>query len=110
MAIKIRGQHKGKYISKLLFSNNRKNDSITIIPESIKLIHKNCKGEVIEHEKLEQDLTCYKKIYSPDDLTDKITEHIHVEFLVGNKKEIVEFTLLIQKKLHYTWWDIMMGV
>lgn len=83
-------------------------------------MHKDKEGNVIKYNKIEHDLDrkptgeyrrhYYRKIYDSSNLPKEITEYINVEVVIDGKKEQIEYTLPIIKRLHYTWWDVMMGV
>ncbi len=113
-------ENKGKYISEIIFSNFTIDDDIQLIPESIVLLHKDKNGKTIQHEKISHDLTrkpegkyrqhYYRKIYNPGKLPNEISEYICLEVIIKGVKEKIEYHLPIEKVLHYTWWDVMMGV
>ncbi len=113
-------ENKGKYISEIMFSEFTTDDDIQLIANSIILIHKDKKGKTVQHEKIYHDLTrkpegkyrrhYYRKVYDSDDLPNEILEDIYLEVIVKGVKEQIEYHLPIKKVLHYTWWDVIMGV
>lgn len=110
----------GKYISEIMFSEFTTEDDIQLVPESIVLIHKDKNGNVIPHEDIEHDLNrkpvnkyrrhYYRKVYDPSKLPDEISEDIYLEVIIKGVRKKIEYHLPIEKALHYTWWDVMMGI
>jgi hypothetical protein len=115
-----KNENKGKYISEILFSGSTTNEDIQLLPDSIILVHKDKNGKILPYEKVEHDVRkkpkgkyfrhYYRKVYDPSILSDEITEYISLEVLVKGVKEKIEDRLFIQKALHYTWWEVLMGI
>lgn len=118
--VNFQEKNKGKYISSLHFSDFTTDDDIQIVPDSIKLVHKTTDGKEINFEKSYSDFSLQpdvkyrshflKKIYNPDDLPDKMLEYIYFEVVVDGTNKKIEYELPIEKALHYTKWDVMMGI
>ncbi|MCP4260818.1 MAG: hypothetical protein GY774_25320 [Planctomycetes bacterium] len=111
---------KGVYTSEIHFQNFTSDDDIKINIESIKLIHKTKKGTLIPafrtvklftpNTKTKYQSRLYRKYYNMNDLPNKIIEYVYVEVLINNEPKIIEFSFPIEKKYHYSAFDIAMGV
>jgi hypothetical protein len=113
-------EYKGRYISKINFSDFTTDDDIKLVPNSIVLVHKDKNGNKIQYEEYNHDLDripegkyrnhYYQQIYDPSVLPSEISEYISLEVFINGDKKKIEYNLPIKKALHYTWWDVMMGV
>ena len=52
----------------------------------------------------------YRQIYDPSGLPDEMVEDIYLEVIIKGVKEKIEYHFKIKKALHYTWWDVIMGI
>lgn len=117
---RFRKKHKGKYLSTIVFGDFTTEDAVRIIPESVRLVHKTRQGKTIPPEKTEYDFShdpgvkhrshYYRKVYDPSRLPDELIEFVFLEVLVDGEKKTIEYEFPIKKELHYTCWDVIMGV
>lgn len=115
-----RSSDKGKYVSTIWFSDFSADDDIQLIPESIILVHKDNAGEVIQPESVRYDFSqppekkyrshFYQAIYDPKKLTEEVKESVSLEIVIDGQKKKIKYEFPIEKVLHYTLWDMMMGV
>jgi len=115
-----KNENKGKYISEIRFSDFTTDDDIQLLPDSIILVHKDKNGIVIPYEMINHDMNkkmdgkyrhhVYRKMYHPDGLSREISEYIYLEVRVKGVKKTIESHFSLQKALHYTWWDVLMGL
>lgn len=55
-------------------------------------------------------IECFRQSYTDDQLTKTMTEHIFIKFKVNNKSVTIQQTYPLKKVLHYTLWEVLMGV
>lgn len=108
--------NKGMYVSEIFFDNIQK-ANVIIDFSSIKLYHYDKQGAVIAPFKLESQgavsgmqRPIFKQVYDPCVLPDAIIETVYIELSVDGKKIVVNERFQIEKTLHYTFWDVLMGV
>jgi hypothetical protein len=90
------------------------------IDNATKILHMDSEGNVIKHKGIEHNFNkkpyykhfgyYYTKIYEPNKLPDKINEYVSFEIIKDGVSRRYEYSFPIEKVLHYTFWDIMMGV
>jgi len=102
------------YVSTIRFDNT-KNIKLKIFPDSIKLFHKNDSNKLIRHNEIIKDFNStyhqsYKKTYDEALIKGSLIEVIYFEFELNGKIYIVNKEFLVDKALHYTFWDVLMGV
>lgn len=109
-------QHdKAERFSRICFEQYDKT-SLTLL--HINLSYKNSDGHMVKP--LEQHdiqgfdkelVECFYQVYADDEqLTDKMSETVTLTMQIDGKKIAIHQTYPIRKALHYTFWDIMLGV
>lgn len=102
-------------ISEICFSNYDKT-SLSLL--TIDLSYKNSADQIVKPLKqhdiqgFDKNLVeCFRQIYTDDaQLTNKMSETINLTMRVDGKIIQIHQTYPIRKALHYTFWDIAMGV
>jgi len=116
MNYKRRNKYKDLYVSEIIFDNKDK-AAVIIDYASIKLVHSSIDGKLIKPLRVEPGKnngnkyrSSYKLIFDPKTLPDQLSESIYVEMVVNGEQTIINKTFKIEKTLHYTFWDVLMGV
>ena len=116
LKFELSGKYKNNYLSILSFENTNDSD-VTIDTSSIKLIHKDSNGKLIEptdsfstFENNELLNHKYVRIYDSSKLDDFLTEYVYLIMEINDKKKILEFSFPVEKRYHYSFWDVLMGI
>ena len=104
--------------SRLSF-NLGKDTGVELIPESVVLEHYSESNQRLSPSKVESTLSkcsgsigCREHLvlHYEKGLPKRIIEKVSFKIIVNGKEEIILYTIPLEYKYHYSFWDVMMGV
>lgn len=99
--------------------NLSKESGVELIPESVVLEHYSESGERIMPSKVESTVSkcsgrigCneYIVLHYEKGMPEKLVEKVSFKLIVNGKERTISYTLPLEYKYQYSFWDVMMGV
>ena len=104
--------------SRLSF-NLSKNSGVEVIPESVVLQHYSESNERFMPTKIESTVSkcsgsvgCreYIVLHYEKGMPKRLLEKVSFRIIVNGKEKLISYTIPLEYKYHYSFWDVMMGV